>query len=79
MRVVLKAFADRSYEFIVKPPPTSWLIKKAIGKPKCTNLAGHVLIDKIALKSVYEIANLKKEMDPDFKQLDLENICKVII
>ena len=39
MRVVLKAFADRSYEFVVKPPPTSWLIKKAIGKPKCTNFA----------------------------------------
>lgn len=32
MRVVLKAYADRTYEFKIKPPPTSWFIKKCIGK-----------------------------------------------
>ena len=30
------------------------------GKLKCTNLTGHVFIDRIALKAVYEIAVLKK-------------------
>ena len=61
MRVVLKAFADRSYTFVIKPPPTSWFIKRNIGKAKCTNLAGHVIIDRIALKAIYEIAQVKKE------------------
>ncbi len=77
MRVVLKAYPDRSYEFVTKPPPTSWFIKKCIGKSKTTNLAGHVLIDRIALKAIYEIAKVKQDMDPDFKVLDLETICKV--
>lgn len=59
MRVVLKAYPDRSYEFKVKPPPTSWFLKKSIGKSKTTNLAGHVFIDRIALKAIYEIARVK--------------------
>jgi large subunit ribosomal protein L11 len=68
MRVVLKAYADRSYEFKLKPPPTSWFIKKFIGKTKCTNLTGHVFIDRIAANAIYEIAVMKKEMDPDFAE-----------
>ena len=31
MRVVLKAYIDRSFKFTVKPPPTSYFIKKASG------------------------------------------------
>jgi len=38
--VVLEAFADRSYKFIVKPPPTSWFIKKAAGIPKGSDKPG---------------------------------------
>ena len=34
MRVKLTAFTDRSFKFIVKPPPSSWFIKKASGLPK---------------------------------------------
>jgi large subunit ribosomal protein L11 len=74
----MKAYPDRTYEFVVKPPPTSWFIKRCVGKAKTTNLAGHVLIDRLALKAVYEIALIKNELDPDFKNLDIETICKVI-
>ena len=31
MRVILKAFTDRSFKFLIKPPPSSWFIKKAAG------------------------------------------------
>ena len=31
MRVVLKAYVDRSFKFVVKPPPTSWFVKRAAG------------------------------------------------
>ena len=31
MRVILKAYVDRSFKFVVKPPPTSYFIKKAAG------------------------------------------------
>lgn len=32
LRVKLEAFDDRTYKYIIKPPPTSWFIKKALGK-----------------------------------------------
>ena len=32
--VILSAFNNRSFTFIVKTPPTTWLIKKCIGLTK---------------------------------------------
>lgn len=75
--VFLKAFDDRSYKFLIKPPPTSWMIKKAIGKEK---LSGHRSNNsgKLSLRSLYEIAKIKKELDYDLVNVDLESICRTI-
>ena len=40
MRVKLHAYADRSFRFMVKPPPTSWFIKKAAGLHKGSDKPG---------------------------------------
>jgi large subunit ribosomal protein L11 len=32
--VVLSAFNNRTFSFVVRTPPTSWLIKKSIGLAK---------------------------------------------
>ena len=40
MRVCLKAYVDRSFKFIVKPPPSSWFIKKAAGLTKGSDNPG---------------------------------------
>lgn len=53
------AFADRTYKYIIKPPETSWFIKKATGKNKFTSLPGHVIKDEICIKYIYEIAKVK--------------------
>lgn len=34
LRVKLNAYDDRTYTYIVKPPSTSWFIKKALGKER---------------------------------------------
>ncbi len=31
MKVMLLAYPDRTFNFMIKPPETSWFIKKAIG------------------------------------------------
>ena len=36
MRVKLRAFEDRTFDFEVHSPPTSWFLKKASGVPKGT-------------------------------------------
>ena len=37
MKVVLLAFADRSFKFFLKPPETSWFLRKAAGISKYYN------------------------------------------
>ena len=65
MRVLLKAYVDRSFTFVVKPPPTTWFIKKACGLPKGSDKPGHESVGRVSVKYVYEIAKVKQEVDPD--------------
>jgi large subunit ribosomal protein L11 len=76
--VRLLAYNDRTYKFLIKPPPTSWFIKRAIGKEKLTNHRSNVS-GTISIKYIYEIAKIKKEMDYDLATTDLEGICKSIV
>ena len=75
MRVILKAYVDRSFRFIVKPPPTSYFIKKAAGIEKGSNKPGHETAGRVSVKYIYEIAKLKQKLDADLAEHDLEGIC----
>lgn len=46
-------------------------------KEKLTQYAGHVVLDFIDVRYVYEIAKIKKELDIDFQRATLESICNV--
>lgn len=65
LKVKLTAYTDRTFKFKIKPPETSWFLKKAAGKAKFTPLPGHYLYCQIPIQYVYEIAKIKKELDPD--------------
>ena len=60
MRVKLTAYVDRSYKFVVKPPPTSWFIKKAASLPKGSAESTHHSAGRVSIKYLYEIAKVKK-------------------
>ncbi len=77
MRVKLWAFEDRSFKFLVKPPPTSWFLKKAAGVEKGTHLAGYRHVGEVGIKYIYEIAKIKQEIDPDLWTVELDSVCKV--
>ena len=72
------AYNDRTYKFLLKPPPTSWFIRKVVGKEKLTNHYSNI-VGEISLKYVYEIAKMKKEADFDFANTELEGIVKSIL
>ena len=38
-RVQLKAYTDRSFTFIIKPPPTSWFLKRCASITQGTHIA----------------------------------------
>ena len=65
MRVILRAYVDRSFKFTVKPPPTTYFIKKASGLLKGSVKPGHDSAGRLSVKYVYEIAKIKQEVDPD--------------
>jgi large subunit ribosomal protein L11 len=59
MRVILKAYVDRTFTFVVKPPPTSFFIKKASGLYKGSDKPGHNSAGRVSIKYIYEAAKLK--------------------
>jgi large subunit ribosomal protein L11 len=79
MRVVLKAYVDRSFKFVVKPPPTTWFIKKAAGLAKASDKPGQNIVGRVSIKYLYEVAKVKQEVDPDLRDHDIEGITKMIV
>ena len=79
MRVKLTAYVDRSYKFVVKPPPTSWFIKKAASLHKGSNEPGISSAGRVSIKFLYEIAKTKQEVDPDLRAHDVEGIVLMML
>jgi large subunit ribosomal protein L11 len=79
MRVVLKAYLDRSFNFIVKPPPTSWYIKRCVGLEQLSSFPRRKIVGELGIKYVYEIAKIKQKIDPDFRNHNIYGLCKMII
>ncbi len=68
-------FSDGSFKFILKSPPTSFLIKKAAGIEKGSTNASTDKVGKLNRKQLAEIAEVKR---PDMNTKDLEAIMRQI-
>ena len=79
MRVILKAYVDRSFTFIVKPPPTSFFVKKASGLYKGSDKPGHNPVGRGSSKYLYEAAKVKQKCDPDLAEHDIEGIMRMML
>lgn len=59
-------YADKSYEWSLKTPPSSWLIKQATGLVRAADKPGQgEPAATISLKHIYEIARVKQRDTPD--------------
>ncbi len=58
---VITVYKDKSFDFIIKTPPSSVLIKKAANLAKASGTAGREKIGKITRKQVEDIAKTKME------------------
>lgn len=65
----ITVFTDGSFKFILKSPPTSFLIKKAAGIEKGASNPNSQMVGTITRKQVREIAEVKRE---DMNALDIE-------
>ena len=73
--VVITAFADKSFTFIMKTPPASVLIRKAIGIEKGSGVPNTQKVGKISLAQLEEIAKAKT---PDLTAADLKAAVRTI-
>lgn len=76
LRVAVRVFSDKSYEWDLKTPPTTWFIKKSTGLVRAAMKPGHETAASISLKHIYEIAKVKQR---DMPEMDLESLCKCIM
>jgi large subunit ribosomal protein L11 len=67
--VIITVYSDRSFTFIMKTPPASVLIRKAIGIEKGSGTPNTSKVGKITRKQLEEIAKLKQ---PDLTAADLD-------
>ena len=73
--VVITAFADKSFTFIMKTPPASVLIRKSIGIEKGSGTPNTAKVGKISRQQIEEIAKAKQ---PDLTAADLEAAVRTI-
>lgn len=57
--VEITVYEDRSFTFITKTPPTSDLLKKAVGVEKAGGQAGHETAGTLSREKLHDIAALK--------------------
>ncbi|MBF0593734.1 MAG: 50S ribosomal protein L11 [Candidatus Omnitrophica bacterium] len=74
--VIINIYKDKSFDFIIKTPPSSALLKKAAKLAKASGLAGKETIGSVTKAQVEEIA--KQKMD-DLNTSDLEQASRTVM
>jgi large subunit ribosomal protein L11 len=73
--VIITVYSDRSFTFVMKTPPASVLIRKAIGIEKGSGAPNTNKVGKITRKQLEEIAKTKT---PDLTAADLEAAVRTV-
>ena len=73
--VVITVYSDRSFTFIMKTPPASVLIRKALGLEKGSGTPNTSKVGKISRAQLEEIA---KSKTPDLTAADLDAAVRTI-
>ena len=73
--VVITAYEDKSFDFVLKTTPAAFLLKKAAGVAKASGTPNSVKAGKVTKAQIKEIAEYKM---PDLNANDVEAAMKII-
>jgi large subunit ribosomal protein L11 len=73
--VQITIYADRSFDFVLKKPPASELLKRAAGVPKGSGQPNTVKVGKITVEQLRRIAEIKM---PDMNVNSIEAAMKTL-
>jgi large subunit ribosomal protein L11 len=74
--VQITIYADRSFSYVLKTPPASYLLKKAAGLEKGSAEPNRNKVAKLTKAQIEEIAKLKM---PDLNAKDLDGAMRIIM
>ena len=72
---IITVYSDRSFTFVTKTPPASYLLKQKLKLKSGANKPGHEVVGKVKKEVVEEIAKIKEE---DLTAADLAAACRII-
>ena len=73
--VELTVYEDRTFDFVIKTPPTAFLIKKVAGIKKGSVKGSNEIVGTLTKEQVKEIAEIKL---PDLNAYDVESAMKQV-
>ncbi|GAB4351188.1 MAG: 50S ribosomal protein L11 [Methylohalobius sp. ZOD2] len=73
--VIITVYSDRSFTFIIKTPPASYLLKKAINAGKGSSTPNTDKIGKVTRQQLEEIVEIKQ---PDLTAADMDAAVRTI-
>ena len=73
--VIITAYEDKSFDFVLKTTPAAFLLKKAAGVDKASGTPNTVKAGKVTKAQVKEIAEYKM---PDLNANDIEAAMRII-
>ena len=74
--VVITVYADRTYSFITKTPPASFLLRRAAGLEKGSGEPNRLKVGMVTMSQIEEIAKTKM---PDLNAESLDSAVKIIL
>ncbi len=73
--VEITIYEDRSFSFVIKKPPISYLIKKELGIETASHEPGREIVGRLTKDQVRKIA---EEKLPDLNTKDIEKAMKIV-
>ena len=73
--VVISIYEDRTFDFVIKTPPTPFLIKKICNIKKGSTKGANEIVGKMSKEQLKQIAEIKM---PDLNCYDLEQAMKIV-
>ena len=74
--VIITAYEDKSFTFIIKSPPSSILLKRACGVAKASGVPHKEKVGSVTKDQIREIAKIKM---PDLNTADIEQAMKIVV
>lgn len=77
LTIFVSAYSDKSFTYVIKPPSSSYFLKKVMTLPKGSSSPKHQISGNLSLKVLYEVAKYKHTLTNE--TISLKSYCKSLI